>query len=410
MPKDNHMVFKDDIQAAYTEQQSLIQNNKEAITREYLSQMKTPSRHIEVISGIRRCGKSTLMIQIINKYYRNAAYFNFEDSRIYGFEVSDFSVLNEVMGKNNEAYFFDEIQNVKGWEIFVRQLHERGEKVYVTGSNASLLSRELGTRLTGRFFGHEISPFSYTEFLEYQGLKDTVSGFESYIQKGGFPEFLRDNKTEILQTLLKDIVFRDIAIRHGIKNTDTLMGITLYLLSNIGKEISFNGIRKTFGVGSPATVSDYLSWLEDSYLLFFLPRFSWSAKSISKNRKKVYAIDTGLINSNSLSFSKDKGRLLENVVYLNLRKNDHNLFYFRENRECDFVVFYNQSCKWVIQVCEKLHHDNRDREINGLMEAMSFFNMDTGYILTNNQEERLLIKDRVIFVQPVRKFFKAEQS
>ena len=398
------MVFKEDILAAYKGQQNLLEKENGFVERDYLKTLNPSSSHIEVIAGIRRCGKSTMMRQIANRFYNKVAYFNFEDSRVFGFEVSDFSKLDEVIGHEVEAYFFDEIQNVSGWEVFVRQLHERGAKVFVTGSNASLLSRELGTRLTGRYLSHEVFPFSYREYLLYFSFQDTLENFKKYVQCGGFPEFLRDQNPEILQMLLKDILFRDIAVRYGIKNTHVLMDIALYLVSNIGKEVSFNGLRNNFNVGSPTTVSDYLSWMEDAYLLFYLPRFSWSAKSISKNPKKVYCIDTGFAKSNSLSFSKDEGRLLENLVYLNLRKKFQKLFYFRERQECDFVVFEGNSCKWLIQVCDTLHPDNRDREINGLMEAMEFLKMDIGYILTLNQNDQVVINGKTIIIQEVRKF------
>lgn len=398
------MVFKEDILAAYKGQQNLLEKENRFVERDYLKTLNPTSSHIEVIAGIRRCGKSTMMRQIANRFYNKVAYFNFEDSRVFGFEVSDFSKLDEVIGHEVEAYFFDEIQNVSGWEVFVRQLHERGAKVFVTGSNASLLSRELGTRLTGRYLSHEVFPFSYREYLLYFSFQDTLENFKKYVQCGGFPEFLRDQNPEILQMLLKDILFRDIAVRYGIKNTHVLMDIALYLVSNIGKEVSFNGLRNNFNVGSPTTVSDYLSWMEDAYLLFYLPRFSWSAKSISKNPKKVYCIDTGFAKSNSLSFSKDEGRLLENLVYLNLRKKFQKLFYFRERQECDFVVFEGNSCKWLIQVCDTLHPDNRDREINGLMEAMEFLKMDIGYILTLNQNDQVVINGKTIIIQEVRKF------
>ena len=398
------MVFKEDILAAYKGQQNLLEKENGFVERDYLKTLNPSSSHIEVIAGIRRCGKSTMMRQIANRFYNKVAYFNFEDSRVFGFEVSDFSKLDEVIGHEVEAYFFDEIQNVSGWEVFVRQLHERGAKVFVTGSNASLLSRELGTRLTGRYLSHEVFPFSYREYLLYLSFLDTLENFKKYVQCGGFPEFLRDQNPEILQMLLKDILFRDIAVRYGIKNTHVLMDIALYLVSNIGKEVSFNGLRNNFNVGSPTTVSDYLSWMEDAYLLFYLPRFSWSAKSISKNPKKVYCIDTGFAKSNSLSFSKDEGRLLENLVYLNLRKKFQKLFYFRERQECDFVVFEGNSCKWLIQVCDTLHPDYRDREINGLMEAMEFLKMDIGYILTLNQNDQVVINGKTIIIQEVRKF------
>lgn len=398
------MVFKEDVLAAYKGQQNLLEKENGFVERDYLKTLNPSSSHIEVIAGIRRCGKSTMMRQIANRFYSKVAYFNFEDSRVFGFEVSDFSKLDEVIGHEVEAYFFDEIQNVSGWEVFVRQLHERGAKVFVTGSNASLLSRELGTRLTGRYLSHEVFPFSYREYLLYFSFQDTLENFKKYVQCGGFPEFLRDQNPEILQMLLKDILFRDIAVRYGIKNTHLLMDIALYLVSNIGKEVSFNGLRNTFNVGSPTTVSDYLSWMEDAYLLFYLPRFSWSAKSISKNPKKVYCIDTGFAKSNSLSFTKDEGRLLENLVYLNLRKKFQKLFYFRERQECDFVVFEGNSCKWLIQVCDTLHPDNRDREINGLLEAMEFLKINTGYILTLNQNDQVVINEKTIIIQEVRKF------
>jgi len=313
--------------------------------------------------------------------------------------------LDDVMGEDVEAYFFDEIQNVEGWEVFVRQLHERGEKVFITGSNASLLSREMGTRLTGRHLSYEAFPFSYQEYLTFLGLSHNQENFKEYVAKGGFPEFLRDQNPEILQMLLKDILYRDIAVRYGIKNTHVLMDIALYLISNIGKEVSFNGIRNTFNVGSPTTVSDYLSWMEDAYLLFFLPRFSWSSKSVSKNPKKVYCIDNGFAKSNSLSFTKDSGRLLENLVYLNLRKKYQKLFYYKDRKECDFVVFDGTACKWLIQVTEELHPDNRDREVEGLLEAMDFFEMEEGYIITMTQNDQLTKENKKIIIQDIKSFF-----
>jgi len=325
------MVFKSEIESAYNLQQSDVKIKKSGVKRAYLSKLLPESKHIEVISGIRRCGKSTLMKQLMQQYKTDIAYFNFEDPRVNNFEIGDFQKLDEIIGRNKAAYFFDEIQDVASWEIFVRQLHDRGEKIYITGSNASLLSKELGTRLTGRHLRHELFPFSYLEFLEYKNLKNNENSFEKYIQKGGFPEFLREENQEILQSLLKDIILRDIAVRYGIKNSKTLMDITLFLISNIGKETTYNSLRKSFSVGSANTVSDYLSWLEDTYILFFLPRFSWSAKSIAVNPRKVYAIDNGLAIANSLSFTNDKGRLLENAVFLFLRQKFNSLYYFREN-------------------------------------------------------------------------------
>jgi predicted AAA+ superfamily ATPase len=401
------MVFKTEIEQAYMLQQATLQQKRTFTARIYLQKMNLTLKHVEVISGVRRCGKSTLMKQLIQNY-NDIAYFNFEDSRIYGFEIGDFQKLDEIIGRDKSAYFFDEIQNIPAWEIFVRNLHDRGEKVFITGSNASLLSKELGTRLTGRHIRHELFPFSYSEFRLHKKLDNNIEAFENYIQMGGFPEYLEDDNPEVLQTLLKYIVMRDIAIRNGIKNTKVLMDITLYLLSNVGKECTYNSIKKNFSIGSANSVSDYLSWLEDSYVLFFLPRFSWSAKTSSVNPRKVYAIDNGMINANSLSFTKDKGRLLENTIYLFLRQTYSSIFYFREKGECDFVVFKNDKSIMLIQVCEEVQNENKDREIKGLLEAMEYFELSEGFIITKDQNDTLFIDDHKINLIPAYQFMTAE--
>jgi predicted AAA+ superfamily ATPase len=402
------MVLKKDIEQAWQAQNALLMPKSSDLKRAFLEKFLPAGRHIEVISGIRRCGKSTLMRQIIHQLYHKTAYFNFEDSRIHGFDVNDFTKLDEIFGTEIEAYFFDEIQNVPSWEVFVRQLHDRGEKIYITGSNAALLSKELGTRLTGRYLRHELFPFSFQEFGQYKNLDDPSETFSQYTNLGGFPEYLDTQRPEILQNLLRDIVFRDIAVRYGLRSVTALMDLTLYLLSNIGKEVSYNNLRKTFSIGSANTVSDYLSWLADSYLLFYLPRFSWSAKSIAINPRKVYAVDNGLVNANSLSFSDDRGRLLENAVFLFLRQQNSGLFYFRENHECDFVVFRKQKGKLAIQVCEELNSDNLSRELNGLSEAMRFFGLEEGYIVTLRQQEKLQVDGKMVQVVTVSDFFRLD--
>lgn len=400
------MVLKSDIEKSLNEQQRALRLFKPGVERYLLRNFKPHPSHIEVITGVRRSGKSTFIKQLLLKKYPGAVFFNFEDSRIYGFEVSDFPKLNELILPYPGAVFLDEIQNVSGWEVYVRQLHERGIKVFVTGSNASLLSRELGTRLTGRYVRHEVFPFSYAEFLRFTGKKDTQESFEQYLMHGGFPEYLSSGNPEILQLLLKDIVWRDIAVRHQVRSTRILMEMTLYLISNAGKETTFNSLRKAFGLGSANTVSDFLHWLEDAYLLFFLPRFSYKPKNIAVNPRKVYVVDNGLAMANSLSFSEDRGRLLENLVYLNLRRTFGELHYFREDKECDFVVMKQKKCLFLIQVCLELNGDNLHRETRGLKEAMDFFNMKEGYILTLKQKDKLKTENKTIHVTTVREFFK----
>ena len=395
------MVLKSEIESAFNMQQIILQQGKAIYThRDDLAKIPVEESHVLVVSGIRRCGKSTLLKMLMQKMGGKFAFLNFEDPRIFHFELEDFNKLDEIIGNDIAFYFFDEIQNVPNWEIYVRQLHDRGKKVFITGSNASLLSKELGTRLTGRYLNKELFPFSYDEFLVFKKLDRNLNSFEKYIQLGGFPEFLKSGNQEILQTLVKDIVYRDIAVRYGIKNSRALMDITLFLISSIGKEVTYNSIKKMFSVGSANSVSDYLSWLEDCYLVFFLNKFSWSPKRIPVNPRKVYVIDTGLAQANSLSFTKDKGRLFENAVYLFLRQRNFSLYFFRENSECDFVVFDGKKCKMLIQVCEEIHLDNKDREINGLLEAMNFFDMQEGFIVTKNQKDLLKIDGKSIHLVP----------
>lgn len=401
------MVLKSEIEISFRKQQLNLERIKNTIDRDYAEEMNVRTSHIEVVSGVRRCGKSTLLKHILKQFVGKVIYFNFEDSRVFDFELADFPKLDEIIGGNVEAYFFDEIQNVPSWEIFVRELHERGEKVFITGSNASLLSRELGTRLTGRHKRHELFPFSYNEFLKFKKLKSGSKSFDKYLELGGFPEYLLHEDQELMQNLLKDIVLRDIAVRYGVRNTKVLMEITLYLLSNIGKEMTFNSLKKTFSVGSANSIMDYLSWLEDGYLLFFLQRFSYSSKVSAVNPRKVYAIDTGMVQCNSLSFTEDTGRLLENLVYIHLRKTCEKLFYFREKNECDFVVFEKNKCKMAIQVCQEVHSENMKRELNGLLEAMQFFKLKEGLILTQNQSDVLSIEGKTVKVVPVFEFIQA---
>lgn len=398
------MILKQDIARAIEAQKGLLTRQEGIIGRELIKDFKPTGNYIEVISGIRRCGKSTLMKEIIKRQYSNFAYFNFEDSRVYGFEVGDFDRLDELFGTGVEAYFFDEIQNVAGWEVFVRQLNERKSKVYITGSNAAMLSKELGTRLTGRYLRYELFPFSYKEFLTFHKLENNADSFSRFLNSGGFPEYQGTRNPEILQNLLRDIVLRDIAVRYGIRNTDSLMNIALYMISNIGKEFSFNNLRKLFSVGSANSISDYLSWLGDTYLLYYLPRFSWSAKSTAINPRKVYAVDSGLVCANSLIISENRGRLLENIVFMHLRRQNQPLYYFRENRECDFVVFRDKNCSMVIQVCETLSNDNLNRETEGLEEAMRFFGLKEGYIITREQKDLFRRNQLMIHVLPANEF------
>ena len=207
-----------------------------------------------------------------------------------------------------------------------------------------------------------------------------------------------------MQELLNDIITRDIAVRHHIRSLKTIKEMALYLLTNIGKGFSYHALKKIFNLGSTNSAISFVSYFHDSYLLFTIPKFDYSLKKRLINPKKVYTIDNGLSSMNSASFSEDKGKMLENIVFIHLRKSYKDIFYFRENRECDFVIKEGTKIRELIQVCYDLNEDNQEREISGLIEALEKFNLNNGLILTHKQEDELKIKDKKIKVLPVWKW------
>ena len=396
------MISKETIKNVIISQREFLDSSEQGTLREKSKEINIEESFALIVTGIRRCGKSTLLNQLLKKQ-KKVYYLNLEDPRLGGFDFLDFNkvklIMEEIYGKGG-VYFFDEIQTIPKWEKFVRYLVDKKEKVILTGSNASILSRELGTKLTGRHLSIELFPFSFKEFLNLKKQEPSISSFEEYLIKGGFPEYIKKENPEVLHELLSDIVMKDIAARFGIKNTTILNKIVIYLISNTGKEFSYNSIKKMFEIKSVKSVIDYISFFENAYLVFTVPRFSYSYKQQQVNPKKVYSIDNGFSSNNSASFSKDYGKMLENLVFLNFRKKYKNIFYFQEKNECDFIIKEKDKITQVIQVCFDLNEDNKDREINGVMEAMDKFNLKDGLILTYNQEDEFKIKDKKIKVLP----------
>lgn len=381
------MILKSALQKIINEQKRVF-FHKKSIKREL--QIPEISKRIVIISGVRRCGKSTL----IKKHFLhkdNTIYINFEDPRLVDFELQDFNRLEDLLeNKYNGHLLLDEIQNINQWEIYARSAHERGISLIITGSNASLLSRELGTKLTGRYSQFELFPFNFSEFLVYFNLKRNKTSFEKYFELGGFPEYLEENIPDYHRILLRDIITRDIAVRRNLQNENILMRLAVHLLSNIGKDISYNKLSKTLEIKSVRTVIDYCDYLSESYIMDFVPVFSYSAKKQMVNPKKVYTIDIQFARANSLSFSKDMGRGLENIVYLKLRSIYKELFYFRNNvGECDFVVKERNEVILAIQVCWQIDNDNMKRELIGLEQAINTTGAKKGIIITFNQEDEL---------------------
>ena len=207
-----------------------------------------------------------------------------------------------------------------------------------------------------------------------------------------------------MMTVFNDILFRDIALRYNIKNTSALQQLAVWLITNTGKRISGNSLKKMFSIGSSSSIMEYLSHLSDAYLFFFIPRFSYSQKVQVVNPKKVYAIDNGMIEANSLSFSDDKGRLLENMVFIHLRRSSREIYYFADKKECDFVVFQKGRSPELYQVAWQLNADNLDREFAGLTEAMDFFSIKKGTIITHDQSDLYNINGKIITSVPFYKW------
>ena len=371
-------------------QKENLSHQHSGLPREALQTLPGLPAHALIVSGIRRCGKSTLLFQLLKGKYPDALYLNFEDPRLYEFEFKDFTRLDALITVSKvKVLFFDEIQIIKEWERYARHKLDEGYKLIITGSNASLLSEELGTKLTGRHITKELFPFSFNEFCLFNKRKASSDSLLKYMQTGGFPEYVKNGTDEILNQLFDDILVRDIAVRYGVRDVKTLKRMALYLISNVGKLITGNKIKTLFEIGSTSTVMEYFSYLENSWLLHLVPKFSYSLRKQLVNPRKIYAIDTGLVSANSGSFSEDSGRKFENLIYLHLRRKYKEIYYFSEKGECDFIVFNKGKVREVIQACFQLNPDNLDREVNGLFEALAFFKLRTGIIVTINQKESI---------------------
>ncbi|MEM2138785.1 MAG: ATP-binding protein [Candidatus Woesearchaeota archaeon] len=398
------MILKDSLKKILDSQKNIILNNKNTIKRDF--NIKDSSKFAIIITGIRRCGKSTFLMQKINEL-DSYNYLNFEDSRLVDFELFDFEKLEELFkekNKNNSIYFFDEIQNVNKWEIFIREKINEGKKIFLTGSNSRLLSKELGTRLTGRYLNYELFPFSFNEFSKFFKKEKNKTLFLDYLEKGGFPEYLKTNNPQILTTLFEDILIRDIIVRYKIRDEKILKQLAIYLISNIGKVISFNSLKKIFEVGSTNTILSYISFMENTYLFFLVNKFDFSYKKQLIAPKKIYCVDNALVKNIGLSFNEDKGRLLENLIFLFLRRNYKEIYYYKGNKECDFLIGEKNKITKVIQVCYELNNDNLEREYTGLLEAMTLLKLKEGLIITLEQEDLIIKENKKIKIIPAWKF------
>jgi uncharacterized protein len=397
---------KDQIKALLLEQQQAFWQGETGIERERLGEIERaiPLPHAVVISGLRRVGKSTLLAQLAHRLGEERFYYvNFEDDRFLGFQAEDandlYQALVELFGER-KVFIIDEVQNVTGWEHFVRRFKDQGNKFFISGSNASLLSRELGTRLTGRYIPVELFPFSFAEFLRFKGhtvpdltRQTTVEMAQlqqvlgEYLRLGGIPEPLKYPELPLLRTLYDDILYRDIATRYRIEEVRALKELAFYLMSNPTSQVSFNKLKEQFGLGSVNTIKNYIEYLENGWLIFTMNVYAYSVKRQQIAAKKVYSIDTGLVNAIGFNFSPNTGKLMENAAFLALRRKTHEIYYYTTPAGYE-VDFYLPESGQLVQVAQNMDNPaTREREIRALADAMNVLGLSSGLILADSNTE-----------------------
>lgn len=386
-----------------------------------------------VLTGIRRSGKSSLLTLFMRNLLKDGAaptqllLINFEEPLFSAHLSIEFfedliKLYREKVNPQQKIYFFlDEIQNLPDWEKWVRREADLKEhKIFLTGSSAKLLSGEIATLLTGRYYAFQIHPLSFQEFLTWREIphKTQVEQAQNkalirktlleYLEWGGFPEIVltddNEKRDKILHQYFDDILFRDIALRHQIRNVKLLQVIAQYYMTNMAALQSFNRIRNVFST-SIDNVRRYTGFLEDAQMIFALNKFSYKLGEQQRVSRKLYVADTGLRNAISFRFSQDLGRLIENVVAQKLLSRGCKLHYFSNSGECDFIC--QQRGKWLpIQVSysdlknEKL----KAREVQGLISALNHLKERDGLLLTDDVAGEERVKNMRIHIQPVWKF------
>ncbi|MEK7202729.1 MAG: ATP-binding protein [Patescibacteria group bacterium] len=410
------MIDQSHLEKIILDQAKTFKEKNSGVAREIDFKKYLKTEQITVISGIRRSGKSTLLKQFSN-YCPNYYYLSFDDERLIDFSVSDFQNLMVVFQKQfySKTIFLDEIQNVQKWERFTRRIFEEGYKIFITGSNAKLLSSELATHLTGRYYKIELYPFSFKEFLKFNKVSynkvtsekeaEILKKFDNYLENGGFPEYVKTKNQESLKQIFEDIVYRDILARFRIREVKNFKLLVNYLFTNFTKEINYNFLKNFLEFKSATTVKNYIEFMREGYLAFELFKYDYSLKKQYVSNKKIYVIDNGVRNAVAFSFSKDGGKLLENLVFLELKRRGEEIFYYKGKKECDFIIKKGVQIREAIQVSQSLaDFETEKREIDGLLEAMEKFKLKKGLIITESLEKEKIIKSKKIKIVPAWKW------
>ena len=413
------MYMKDLLKQIILEQQEILHAQNQRYVQRYIADEWLQTSEILIISGIRRCGKSVLMQQIRDRLVEKDFFFNFDDERLANFKLDDFQKLQECFVElfgEQHTYYFDEIQNIEGWERFVRRLYNAGNKIVITGSNARMLSRELGTHLTGRYIQVEIYPFSFQEYLAMNeipvnaktlytttGRATMVKSFVKYMECGGFPKFLQDGSVSYLTSLYESIIYRDILTRNGLTNEKEMLELMFYLASNATKRVTYSSLGKVVGIQHPDTIKNYLEYIQQTYLIFQLFRYDPSVKKQMMSPKKIYFVDNAIIKRIGFNATENNGVFLENLVFIELKRRGWDVYYYADKKECDFIVRKGLHISDAYQVTLKMDSpQTREREIAGVREAMQAYSLSKGYILTFEGKETINFDDgTIVEVVPV---------
>jgi len=366
-----------------------IEKEEKIIERASLEESKRALKYPNILAilGIRRCGKSIFSYLLAKPH--KFAYINFDDERFVGLRSED---LNKILESFYELYgdidyiVLDEIQNIGNWELFVNRLR-RTKKIILTGSNSRLLSGELSTHLTGRYLDELLFPFSFREFLKFKDFKENrayttqekakiMKFLQEYLEIGGFPEAYKFGKG-MISRIYEDIITKDILLRHNITKKEEIKKLAKYLVTNSSEEITYSKLARIFNIKHVSTISNWISYLENAFLIFKLERFDFKLKQQFIAPKKVYCIDSGLVNSIGFKFSENKGKVIENEVALELQRRksrDKSLevYYWKDHQqnEVDFVLKRDKKVETLIQVSYiDSKEEIREREINTLLKA-----------------------------------------
>ncbi|KXB02464.1 hypothetical protein AKJ44_00295 [candidate division MSBL1 archaeon SCGC-AAA261F17] len=384
-------------------------------------------RHIKDVIGVRRAGKTTTLYQIIAALIedgadpREIALLNLDDPELSKTGFKNLVKTLEKMHPSTKYLFLDEVQQKEEWERWIRTWYDtqRFEQIFVSGSSASLISRDVGRVLSGRHTTFTIFPFSFREFLKFHEWKSFEGEYlyhnrnellhyqERYLEEGGFPETLGKTDAQkelILTNIYNDILSRDIAARFN-ASYDISKRISYHLLSNVSNEFSYNRVAQATDV-SADTADKYINYLLEAFLILELDFFSYKTREQFKRNKKAYAIDTGLRNAVSFKFMEDKSSLMENVILLELLRRGYNPFYWKDKQgmEVDFLVRGKEETLGLVQSCWDPSGETREREVESLTTALDAFKMKEGCILTEDYEEEEQVEEKKIHFIPLWKW------